>query len=175
MSDDLVTRLAATDDDEERAKLASELLPDYSEEFYTLLGRHATLDIPQRILDGWDDDEILDSLAKFRFPEPHYPDGPQGMLMWRPSTGPGPRLRAMRAFELLLATLRDQRPLRRDGHRDPEAARMAGLSKGRAAQQVEKERKRQLVRDYAAQGLSQNQTVLKTGISRRSVQRYWPH
>ena len=63
MSDDLVTRLAATDDDEERAKLASELLPDYSEEFYTLLGRHATLDIPQRILDGWDDDEILDSVA----------------------------------------------------------------------------------------------------------------
>lgn len=171
MTGDIVARLEAADP-YERARMAAELVPEYADQ---LNASSLIIGIALAgIADGYTDDEVVDALDRFRRSVPTYPDGwSNGPPLWQP--GPGLNLREKRAGEALLAALRDQRPLRRDRNRDPEAARMAGLSKGRAAQQVEKERKRQLVQECAAQGLSQNQTARKTGISRRSVQRYWPH
>jgi len=55
-----------------------------------------------------------------------------------------------------------------------DAGRVGGLTRGREKQVTRAEANAAKVRACAAEGLSQGQTHIKTGLSRKTVYRYWP-
>jgi hypothetical protein len=143
-----VDRLNAAAEWQEKRAIVDALVPEYTGTYDSDFGRVVVYKMPEYVGAGWSDAEIMDKLRRWRY------------------LGHAPTLRELNASEALLAALRPQP--------DPEVMRSVGLSRGRARQTAEAAKKRTTVRTYADSGLSQNATAMKTGYSRRTVQRYWP-